>query len=67
MRKCLRCQADMVEYCDIKVEGGGYGLTVANHTNRVFAGRIGKPNVAVCPDCGEISMYIENTSDLKIK
>lgn len=34
MRKCIRCQTDMVEHCDIKVEGSGYGLTVANNTNR---------------------------------
>lgn len=55
----------MVENCDIIVEGGGYGLTVANSTNRIFAGRIGKPKVAICPNCGEISIYIENTDDLK--
>ena len=54
----------MVESCDIKVEGGGYGLAVAKGTNRVFAGRIGKPKVAICPQCGEISMYIENPEQL---
>lgn len=67
MRKCLRCQTDMVESCDIKVEGNGYGLTVANNTNRVFAGRIGKPKVAISPNCGEISIYVENTADIKRK
>lgn len=65
MRICLRSQFDMVENCDIKVENGGYGLTAANNTNRVFAGRIGKPIVATCPNCGEISIYIENTEDIK--
>ena len=67
MRECVRCQSEMVEDCDIKVESGGYGLTVANSENRIFAGRIGKPKVAVCPSCGEISIYIENTRDLKQK
>lgn len=67
MRKCVRCQTDMVEDCDIKVEGVTYGLTVANNTNPIFAGRIGKPKIAICPNCGEISIYIENTEKLKKK
>lgn len=63
MRKCLRCKADMTENCDIKVEGAGYGVVVAK-SERVFADRVGKPKVAVCPECGEISIYIENPKDL---
>lgn len=65
MRKCLRCQSEMLENCDLKVKGAGYGLTAAKSTNRVFAGRIGKPKVAICPQCGEISIYIENPEQLK--
>lgn len=67
MRTCVRCQTEMIENCDIKIEATGYGLTVANRTTRVFAGRIGKPKVAICPNCGEISLYIENTSLLESK
>lgn len=28
MRKCLRCNAEMIEDLDVKVEGGAYGLKV---------------------------------------
>ena len=67
MRLCLRCQTPMVEDCDIKQELSGYRLTVSNKTNVVFAGRIGPPCVAICPKCGEISLYIEDVSKLNIK
>lgn len=67
MRKCIRCQTDMIEDCDIKVEGGGQGLNVTNNTNWFFSGRIGKPNIAICPNCGEVSIYISNVNDLKQK
>lgn len=63
MRKCLRCQAEMVENCDIKIEGAAYGLTLAEST-KVFAERLGKPKVAICPSCGEVSLYIEDLAKL---
>lgn len=28
MRKCLRCNTEMIEDLDVKVEGGAYGLKV---------------------------------------
>lgn len=59
MRICRQCECEMVEGFDIKVEGGGYGIKVAKGTG-IFAKRIEKPKVAICPECGEISLYIEN-------
>ena len=67
MRKCIRCGEEMVENCDIKIEGGAYGIILANSTSRLFSGRIGKPKVAVCPKCGEVSIYIEEVSKLDKK
>jgi hypothetical protein len=49
----------MVEGFDIKVEGGGYGIKISDGTG-ILAKRIEKPKVAICPECGEISLYIEN-------
>jgi hypothetical protein len=49
----------MVEGFDVKVEGAGYGIKISKGTG-IFASRIEKPKVAICPKCGEISMYIEN-------
>ena len=60
MRKCLRCGAEMKENCDLRVQGAGYGVVLSTDESKLFGGRIGKPKVAVCPQCGEISLYIED-------
>jgi hypothetical protein len=49
----------MIEGFDVKVEGAGYGIKIAKGTG-IFAKRIEKPKVAICPKCGEISLYVEN-------
>lgn len=64
MRECIRCQTEMIENCSIKVEGAGYGIVMATSGKRLFANRIGKPKVAICPNCGEVSIYVENTESL---
>lgn len=63
MRICYRCGIEMVEGFDVKVEGGAYGIKISNGTG-IFAKRIEKPKVAICPNCGEISLYIENFSEI---
>ena len=65
MRKCIRCGSEMTENCSVKVEGAGYGIVMVTDDRRLFANRIGKPRVAICPECGEISFYIENVDQLK--
>ena len=65
MRKCLRCGSDMKENCAIKIEGAGYGIVLSIDENKLFGGRIGKPKVAVCPTCGEISIYTEDIERIK--
>ena len=52
MRNCLRCGAEMREGCAVKVEGAGYGVVLSTEENKIFSGRIGRPKVAVCPECG---------------
>ena len=63
MRICPQCQCEMIERFDVKVEGAGYGIKIAAGTG-IFADRIEKPKVAVCPKCGEISLYIENVDKI---
>lgn len=63
MRICYRCSTEMLKGFDIKVEGGAYGIKVSKGTGP-FAQRIGKPKVAICPKCGEISLFIENIKDI---
>ena len=64
MRKCMRCGAEMVENCDIRVEGAGNGVVLAADARKLFSQRLGKPQVAVCPSCGEISLYMANPEEL---
>lgn len=65
VRKCVRCGTAMKEGCDIKIEGGGNGIVLAGDAGRLFGGRLGKPKVAICPACGEVSLYLDDISKLK--
>ena len=65
MRKCIRCGTEMKENCDIKVEGAGYGIFLSSVDNKLFGGRMGKLKVAICPKCGEVSVYLEDLEKLK--
>ena len=65
MRKCLRRGAEMKENCDLRVQGAGYGVVLSTDENKLFGGRIGKPKVAVCPQCGEISLYLDDVEKLR--
>ncbi len=63
MRKCLRCQEEMVEDLDIKVEGGAYGLKITKQG--VFQEKLGKVKCAVCPKCGYTETYLQDPSKIK--
>lgn len=65
MRKCIRCGNTMVEGCGIKVKGGAYGIVLTDNENKWWGGRIGEPKVAICPNCGEVSIYLENIEKLR--
>lgn len=65
MRECIRCKTEMQENCDIRVQGAGYGIVLASDENKLFGGRIGKPKVAICPKCGEVSIYLEDIGKLE--
>ena len=63
MRKCLRCQAEMVEDLNVMVSNGAYGVDVRE--KGMFKGSLGKVKCAVCPACGYIETYIEKTDDIR--
>ena len=46
------------------IEGAGNGLVLAADAKKLFSQRLGKPKVAVCPQCGEISLYMEHPEAL---
>ena len=63
MRKCLRCESAMIEDLEMKVSYGGYGVVVKE--NGLFKSALGEIVCAVCPQCGYIETYINNTYDIK--
>lgn len=63
MKKCLRCEAEMVENLEVMVSGGGYGIDVRE--KGMFKGSLGKIRCAVCLECGYTETYIEDTQKLK--
>ena len=68
MRECLRCGTEMKENCGIKVEGWRSGYLVLTDVEHIlFSSSLDSPKVAICPNCGEVSIYLENASKLNMK
>ena len=63
MRKCLRCEAAMVEDLNVMVSNGGYGVDVRE--KGMFKGSLGKIKCAVCPQCGYVETYIDKTDSIR--
>ena len=63
MRKCLRCETEMVEDLSVMVSYGGYGIDVRE--TGMFKTAIEKLKCAVCPECGYTETYIDNTEKIK--
>ena len=43
------------------------GLVLTDDENKWWGGRMEQPKVAICPQCGEVSIYLENVDKLKNK
>ncbi len=65
MRKCIRCGAEMKEGCQIMSEFSIYGIVLSKDEDKMLRGRLGRPKVAICPECGEVSMYVDDVEKLK--
>ena len=63
MRKCLRCQTEMVEDLNVMVSNGAYGVDVRE--KGMFKGSLGKIKCAACPDCGYIETYLDKTDGIR--
>lgn len=62
MRKCIRCECEMRENYDVKVEGAAYGLKITEPG--IFKDNLGKIHAAVCPECGYLEFYVEDTAKM---
>lgn len=63
MRKCLRCNCDMIENLNVMASDGSCGIDVRE--KGVFKNSIDKIKCAVCSKCGYTEFYIENTDKFK--
>ncbi|SHJ55213.1 hypothetical protein SAMN02745248_00372 [Hathewaya proteolytica DSM 3090] len=59
MRKCIRCNEDMVDGYLLNVEGKLYGVNLSNEDCKKIYKNTEKIFVSVCPKCGEISLYVD--------
>ncbi len=58
-RKCPMCGTEMVEECSVRVKGSPMLLMLVKRIDKRHTGNIGDIHGAVCPRCGEVSLYIE--------
>ena len=67
MRECIRCGTEMQENCGLKAEGlrGASYLVLTKEDSLFFSGTLDYPKIAICPNCGEVSIYLEDVSKLK--
>ncbi len=63
MRNCLRCNTPMKEDLLVMSSGGGYAVDARE--KGMFKGSLGKIKCAICPACGYLETYLENTEKLK--
>ena len=61
MRTCNRCNTEMIEDLGISIEGSRYRVNLVDDERKIlFRKTLGRIKAAVCPKCGEISLYVEN-------
>lgn len=65
MRKCLRCDEYMIEDYNFTIWGFGSDYIHIKKNNKKNEAFSGEPKLAICPNCGEVSVYIQDTSKLK--
>lgn len=70
MRKCHRCGEGMKEDYGLKIRSlmfAGIAPVFLSKGQGVLSDELGKVKAAVCPNCGEISLYTENSKVLNEK
>ncbi len=59
MRTCNQCQTQMIEDCNVNVDGTAYGIKIIQKRKGIFNNVSAKPKAAVCPNCGYVALYID--------
>lgn len=65
MRKCLRCNEEMIEDLDLRIKGSGWNIVVAKKGTIFGSHPYTTIKLAVCPECGYTETYVEDTAEYK--
>lgn len=66
MRKCIRCNTRMLENYSLQISNlTAMGRILLVKGTSILGNELGKVKVAVCPNCGEISIYFDDVDKLK--
>ncbi|MCD7959236.1 MAG: nucleic acid-binding protein [Ruminococcus sp.] len=57
MRNCLRCGTVMTESGTVCMTDAT-AFTISLNSKKTMRSNVGRPLAAVCPKCGEVSLYI---------
>lgn len=63
-RVCSSCQSDMIEDCSVKVQYEGEGIKILKK-NGFFSYTSSIAKAAVCPNCGNVSLYVDDFEKFK--
>ncbi len=64
MRVCIRCGCVMRSGCGLRIKGTAWEVALTNDDTKLFGGRI-EPKVAICPNCGEVSIYVDDIEKVR--
>lgn len=69
MRKCYRCGSEMLEEHGLKISSlmAGVAPVLLSKGQGIMTEEFGRVKAAVCPKCGEISLYTDNHKVLEGK
>lgn len=65
MRKCLRCNVEMIEDLELKIKGSGMKMAVSEKGTFLGSYPLAEIKLAVCPECGYTETYIKDTATIK--
>ena len=63
MRKCIRCNEEMID--DYSFDIWGFGTEYIEIVSMKDGKKLKRPLLSICPNCGEISIYIKDTTKLQ--
>ncbi|MDR7071549.1 nucleic acid-binding protein [Fictibacillus barbaricus] len=64
-RICSQCQTEMIADCEVTVQRAMYGIKISQKRKGFFNNVSAVPKSAVCPNCGNVILYIDEFKAFK--